>query len=222
MSQIRKGTTFAAMGALLVLSSGCLATRSQLERGLAEQSAALEAERQERIAADQQMAGDVQRVGNEIQQMAANISQLRSDLAAMDNEFGTKLTQLEQGLQLQVPVHFAFNSANVRNDVDPLLDRFAAVIHQHYPSAMITIEGFTDPAGPDEYNRQLSQRRAEAVRAELVSRGIPETQIRAVGYGKDRPVVPDAAGSRPGAELNRRVVFVIETPATGANPTAAR
>src|SRR5690606_12177092 len=109
-----------------------------------------------------------------------------------------------------------------RSEVDPLLDRFAAVIHQHYPAAVITIEGFTDPAGPPEYNKQLAERRAQAVAKELVSRGIPESQIRTVGYGEERPVVPNAAGAQPGAELNRRVVFVIETPATGTNPTAGR
>ena len=204
MSQVRKGIALAALSATVVLS-GC-ATKGSLERGLAEHAAALEAERAERIAGDQQIAGNVDRV-------AANVSALRTDLAAMDSEFGTKLTQLEQGMQLAVPVHFAFDEAEVRAEAAAVLDRFASLIQTHYPAATITVEGFTDPAGPAEYNRRLAQRRAEAVREELVARGLPETQLRAVGYGADRLVVPNAAGSEFGAELNRRVVFVIETPA---------
>lgn len=217
MSRSRRGIAIAALGAVVV-ASGCVATRGQLERGLAEQQAALESERAERIAADNRIAGDVDRV-------ASNVTQLRSDLAAMDSDFGAKLTQLEEGLQMAVPVHFGFDESDVAEDAAPLLDRFAQLVQRHYADATITVEGFADPAGPAEYNRRLSQRRADAVRAELVRRGLPETQIRAVGYGADRPVVPNAAGSQFGAELNRRVVFVIETPAGGGvavNPTAAR
>ena len=212
MGRVRGGIAFAALSASVVLS-GCLATRGQLERGLADQAAALEAERAERMAGEQRLAGDVQRVET---QMAANISELRTNLAAMESDFGTKLTQLEQGMQLAVPVHFGFDQAVVRSDATPVLDRFAELIQRHYPAATITVEGFTDPAGPTEYNRQLAQRRADAVRQELVSRGLPETQLRAVGYGEERPVVPNAAGSAFGAELNRRVVFVIETPPASA------
>lgn len=212
MGPVRGGFALAALGASVVLS-GCLATRGQMERGLAEQAAALAAERAERLAAEQRLTGDVLRVES---QLAANLSELRTDLATMESDFGAKLTQLEQGMQLAVPVHFAFDRAEVRDDAVPVLDRFADLIQQHYPAATITVEGFTDPAGPTEYNRQLAQQRADAVREELVSRGIPPTQLRAVGYGEDRPVVPNAAGTAFGAELNRRVVFVIETPPASA------
>lgn len=221
MSQGRRGITFAALGAVLI-ASGC-ATRGQLERGLETQRAALEAERAERIAGDRQVAADVDRIGMDMQRMATNVDQLRSDLLAMDTDFGAKLTELEQGMQLSVPVHFAFDQATVRPEAEQVLDRFSQLIQRHYPDAMITVEGFTDPAGSAEYNRQLAQRRAQAVREELVERGLPATQLRAVGYGSDRLVVPNAAGNAYGAELNRRVVFVIETPAGTAAiaPSAA-
>ncbi len=214
MSQGRRGITFAALGAVLI-AGGC-ATRGQLERGLETQRAALEAERAERIAGDRQVAADVDRIGMDMQRMASNVDALRSDLLAMDTDFGAKLTELEQGMQLSVPVHFAFDQAAVRPEAEQVLDRFSQLVQRHYPDAMITVEGFTDPAGPAEYNRQLAQRRAQAVREALVARGLPSTQLRAVGYGEDRLVVPNAAGSAYGAELNRRVVFVIETPASTA------
>jgi peptidoglycan-associated lipoprotein len=219
MSQGRRGFTFAALGILLV-AGGC-ATRGQLERGLETQRAALEAERAERIAGDRQVAADVERIGVDMQRMASNVDELRADLLAMDTDFGAKLTQLEEGMQLSVPVHFGFDQATVRPQAEPVLDRFSQLVQRHYPDAMITVEGFTDPAGPAEYNRQLAQRRAQAVRDALVERGLPATQLRAVGYGADRPVVPNAAGNAYGAELNRRVVFVIETPARAAlNPAS--
>ncbi len=215
MSQGRRNATIAALGAFLLMG-GC-ATRGQLER-------AIEAERAERIAGDQQVAADVTRIGTDMQRIASNVDQLRSDLIAMDTDFGAKLTQLEEGMQLSVPVHFAFDKAEVSPEAAPVLDRFAQLIQRHYPDATITVEGFTDPAGPAEYNRRLAQTRAETVRAALVARGLLETQLRAVGYGAERLVVPNAAGNQFGAELNRRVVFVIETP-TGtamAAPAAAR
>ena len=206
------GRTIAMLGVVL-MAGGC-ATRGQLRQGMAEQQAALEAERAEREAADQRLGTDVERV-------AANMAELRTDLASMTTEFGTKLTQLEQGLQLAVPVHFGFNQDEVRDEAAPVLDRFAQIVQRTYPDATITVEGFADPAGAATYNKRLAQSRAEAVRAALVQRGLPETQLRAVGYGEDRPVVPGAAGSEYGAELNRRVVFVIETPSQAAMGAAA-
>lgn len=197
---------------ILVLASGC-ATKGQLRRSLAEQAAAhdaalqsqrqalesqLEAERNERVAADQQMAADV--------------GALNSDLAGLRSDFGVRLAQLEEGLEFAVPVHFAFDAAEVKDDARPVLDRFAALVQRHYPGAMITVEGFADPAGPAAYNKRLSAQRAESVRTYLVSQGLADSQLRAVGYGEDRQVVPGAAGSAFGAEMNRRVVFVVETP----------
>lgn len=202
MSNAFRSTATAALG-ILILSAGC-ATKGQLQRGLLEQEAALEAERAERMAEDQRVAQEVQRV-------AGDLGDLRTDLAALDTDFGAKITQLEEGMQLAVPVHFAFDDSNVREEASPLLDRFTQIVQRHYRDAMITVEGFADPSGDAAYNLRLAQNRADAVREELVQRGLPETQLRAVGYGEERQVVPGAAGNAFGAELNRRVVFVIET-----------
>src|SRR5207249_11656176 len=57
----------------------------------------------------------------------------------------------------------------------------------------------------------LSRRRAEAVKSFLVAQGVAPQQVKTVGYGKTRLVVPGAWGDRAGAESNRRVVFVVET-----------
>lgn len=112
-----------------------------------------------------------------------------------------------------VPVHFAFDSAVVRDSDVAVLGEIAEVIRRVYPTALVTIEGFADPAGSREYNLRLSRRRAEAVKRVMVDRfGLPDRQFRTIGYGEqfDRQVQPGARKNDPGAEENRRVTFTID------------
>lgn len=153
-------------------------------------------ERSERTAADEALRGD--------------IAALRTELQTMRTEFGAKITALEDGLRFAFPVNFAFDDANVRPEDQAALDRFVAVAQQYYPNATITVEGFADPAGSTAYNRQLSERRAESVKSYLVGRGMSDAQLRAIGYGEQRQVNAGAWGEDPGAQANRRVVFVVE------------
>ena len=115
--------------------------------------------------------------------------------------------------QYIVPVHFGFDSAVVRESDFTVLSQVAEVIRQVYPTALVTIEGFADPAGSTQYNISLSRRRAEAVRDIMISRyGLPAQQFRAIPYGEQqaRQVIPGARRDDPGAEANRRVVFTID------------
>jgi outer membrane protein OmpA-like peptidoglycan-associated protein len=112
-----------------------------------------------------------------------------------------------------VPVHFDFDSAVVREVDIATLGQVAEVIRRVYPNALVTIEGFADPAGNREYNMRLSRRRAEAVKAVMVSRfNLPSAQFRTIGYGEqfERQVAPGARKGDPGAEENRRVTFTID------------
>jgi peptidoglycan-associated lipoprotein len=152
----------------------------------------------------------------------AEIAALRHDLDSLRTEFGVKINQVAEGLQFAFPVHFAFNDATVRTEDAAALDRFANVVSKHYTGAKVTVEGFTDPAGSNRYNAALSHRRAEAVKAYVASKGLDGSLINTVGYGESRQVNKGAWGDQPGAELNRRVVFVIETPANAdANKVTA-
>src|SRR5207237_10913202 len=84
-----------------------------------------------------------------------------------------------------VPIHFDFDSAVVREGDLATLGQVAEVIRRVYPNALVTIEGFADPAGSREYNMRLSRRRAEAVKAVMVSRfNLPSAQFRTIGYGE--------------------------------------
>lgn len=188
-------------------ATGC-ATSGALRDAVAQQEAALAAERSERIAADERLASD--------------LAGLRSDLEALRTEFRAEIEAVAEGLKFVMPVHFAYDEAAIRPSDQEALEAFVSIVNRHYTGSLITVEGFTDPAGSVAYNRALSQRRAEAVRDWLVAGGI-QAAVRPVGYGKDRLVVPGAARDDPGAELNRRVVFVIESPSRdGTMTTAAR
>ena len=136
----------------------------------------------------------------------------------MRTEFGAKITAMEDGMHFDMPVHFSFNDATVRNEDQPVLDRFTHVTQQYYPGSKITIEGFADPAGSVRYNIGLSQHRAEAVKAYLIGKGLSTIDLYTVGYGETRLVTPKAWGDQAGADLNRRVVFVVES--VGSKPIA--
>ena len=163
------------------------------------QTAALDSERTARTQADEATK--------------AELATLRNDLQTLRTEFGAKITEVAEGMKFAFPVHFAFNDATVRTEDAAALDRFANIVSKHYNGAKVTVEGFADPAGSSRYNVGLSQRRAEAVKAYVASKGLDASLINTVGYGETRQVTKGAYGDQPGAELNRRVVFVIESPA---------
>jgi len=143
--------------------------------------------------------------------MSAEIAALRTDLTGLRTEFGARITAMEEGIKFAFPVNFAFDDATVREQDQVALDRFAQVAQKYYNGAVITVEGFADPAGSTRYNMDLSRRRAEAVRSYLVTKGMTDAQLKAIGYGESRQVVAGAERDDTGAELNRRVVFVIES-----------
>ena len=210
MRLIRGSLFIVAVGPLL---TGCLATKGALQRAteeqaaaLAQTNAALESERQTRAASDSALSQQLGIVRGDVQQ-------LRSELQTLKTEFGAKISMLEDGLHFMMPVNFAFNDASVRETDRGALTRFANVVTKYYPGSKITIEGFADPAGSPRYNMNLSARRASSVRDFLRTSGLTSNELNAIGYGETRLVAPGASHDQPGAELNRRVVFVVETAA---------
>jgi outer membrane protein OmpA-like peptidoglycan-associated protein len=199
--------TLAVLTLVAPIAAACV-TKGTFRRELSDQRTALdtaiEQERQARIAGDSTLMSD-------LTALRGDLNELRTDLDSLRSEFGAKITALEEGMRFALPVHFAFDDATVRQEDIPVLDRFAQVTQKHYANSMITIEGFADPAGSQSYNKRLSAQRAEAVREYLVGKGIPAEQLKAIGYGEARQVVSGAQQDEPGAEQNRRVVFVIET-----------
>lgn len=81
------------------------------------------------------------------------------------------------------------------------IDRVARVLVQYYQT-QIEVGGHTDSTGSEQYNQQLSMRRAEAVKNALAQQGVNPARIRAVGYGESRPISSNPA-------MNRRVEITI-------------
>ncbi|MFQ5888535.1 MAG: OmpA family protein [Gemmatimonadota bacterium] len=159
----------------------------------------------------------------------ADIAGLRSDLdglrQALDrlrSDFQVRIEELENGIRFATPVHFEFDRAEIRSVDAPVLDRFASVVKRYYPHALVTVEGFADPAGPAAYNEHLSERRAKTVAAYLTgTAGLEAGSIKTVGYGETRQVRAGAHGPGESGIENRRVTFVVEyASATDAPPAA--
>jgi peptidoglycan-associated lipoprotein len=197
----------------LTLTSGCLATKGQLRAATLQQTTALESERSARLSAESQLAASDSAMRVELGVVRGDVQALRTELQSLRTEFGAKISMVEDGIKFAMPVNFDYDVASVRDQDRPSLERFAKVVQKYYPGVRVTIEGFADPAGSVRYNLVLSQRRAESVKEYLSSQGLSPMQLATIGYGKTRLVTPNASGDQPGADLNRRVVFVIETKA---------
>ena len=103
-------------------------------------------------------------------------------------------------------VFFETGKSEVKIDSYPELDRLIQLMLD-VPTLKIELSGHTDNVGNDEYNLNLSQRRADAVRAYLTSRGVDKSRVLAVGYGESKPV--DSNDTKDGRANNRRTEFEI-------------
>ena len=103
-------------------------------------------------------------------------------------------------------VLFDFNSANLKPGAREKLAKVAGILLA-YPGLEIALEGHTDSIGSDQYNQNLSERRAQSVRTYLVSSGIKQDMVRAMGFGESQPVVSN--DNSAGRQQNRRVELVV-------------
>jgi outer membrane protein OmpA-like peptidoglycan-associated protein len=99
-------------------------------------------------------------------------------------------------------ITFDFDSAAIRPDSAPVLAKLFDGLSKD-SSGSIVIEGHTSNEGTDDYNQRLSERRAQAVVAELTKRGIVGTRLKAVGIGEKMPIASN--NDESGRSLNRRV-----------------
>lgn len=127
------------------------------------------------------------------------------------NEQGCPI-ELSEAVSIEMDVQFALNSAEVREQYIPEVRRVADFMQQ-FDKTQVRVEGHTDSTGTAEYNQQLSQERADAVREVLIERfDLSADRVTAVGFGEARPIAPNDTDA--GRQQNRRVVAEITADVT--------
>lgn len=99
-------------------------------------------------------------------------------------------------------IFFETAKATLKTESLAQLDALVLILNK-YEGAILLIEGHTDSDGTDEYNNDLSQRRTQAVKDYLMSKGIPESRLVAIGYGESKPISDNNTSA--GKAKNRRV-----------------
>jgi outer membrane protein OmpA-like peptidoglycan-associated protein len=99
-------------------------------------------------------------------------------------------------------VFFDWDKSDITPEAASILDN-AAAAYQKTGSASIELAGHTDKSGSDEYNQALSQRRADAVKAYLAGKGVPNSVMTTQAFGESQPLIDTADGVRE--PQNRRV-----------------
>lgn len=126
---------------------------------------------------------------------------------------GVEVTQTaDNQLKLNVPsdVSFDTNSAQIKPNLAPVLDRFGQTLNAN-PGTTVRIIGHTDNTGTDAINDPLSVNRAASVRQYLAARGVDPARIAIDGRGSREPVADNSTAQ--GRAMNRRVeIFVGEAP----------
>ena len=221
----RRFAVAAVLGLTLVGSSGCLVKRSTFRREMAavrtEMTTMQSGLRQEIQTGDQQLES---RLSSRIDAVEGRMLNLERNLASLEQEFGARVERMEQAIRVHTSIQFDFDESAISADQTPQLERLSSVLREYYPQAILTVEGFTDPAGSASYNLRLGQARAEEVRSFLLTQGwLQDTQIRAVSYGEDtkRLIRPGQQGPDAGRE-NRRVTIVIDHPNGWTAPATDR
>ncbi|UOE37635.1 OmpA family protein [Chryseobacterium oryzae] len=144
------------------------------------------------------VAGNV--IGNKMDKQAKEIKETLPGAEVERVGDGIKITMNES------IVTFAFDSSNLTTLAKTNLDKLVQVLVNN-PDTNINIYGHTDSKGSDDYNQKLSERRANSVKAYLVSKGIASSRMFALGEGESMPVASN--DTEEGRAKNRRVEFAI-------------
>lgn len=153
------------------------------------------------------------------QHQQQEIGSLKEQMQSQFSKLNAKVTEMAGRVSIDTVAHFAFDKATLRDQDKPALQSFAKTMTQYHPNALVTVEGFTDPAGSRGYNKKLGMERAQAVRQFLITTGgMSADHVRAVSYGeaRDRQVIKGAT-HQSGLD-NRRVALTIDS--TGSNSMA--
>lgn len=127
----------------------------------------------------------------------------------IDPDTGVTVAENDRGLVFTLgEVLFDFNSSDIRKDSSEVIDKITAIIKRDYPDREIIVEGHTDNTGSTDYNRNLSEKRAENVAERILSK-IDHDKVSYIGQGETLPVADN--NSAEGRKKNRRVEIIVKT-----------
>ena len=113
---------------------------------------------------------------------------------------------MEKGRQT-LDVEFDYNKSIIKPGYYKDIDDLVNVMKDH-PELKVVIEGHTDNSGSAEYNKKLSQQRAEAVKQYMVEKGIEANRLKAKGFGEEKPIASN--DTEEGRQKNRRVEAAVD------------
>lgn len=102
-------------------------------------------------------------------------------------------------------VEFEFGSDIITMDSYATLDKIAESLKDNTNSAKLNVSGYTDYIGTNEFNQDLSVKRANSVKVYMLKRNVPASRISIIGYGEENPIAPNSTDD--GRQQNRRVEF---------------
>jgi outer membrane protein OmpA-like peptidoglycan-associated protein len=176
----------------------------------AAQSAADAQSAQQATAAAQATADAEHAKAMAAQDAAAQSEVEKQQLRAMLLEQFNKIlptTDTPQGLKVNMAdVLFAFNKYDLKPTAREALSKLTGIVLGH-PGLVLTIDGYTDSVGTDEYNQNLSEQRAGAVHDYVVQQGLNAASTTAQGFGKSNPIASNDTAA--GRQQNRRVEIIV-------------
>jgi len=165
----------------------------QAERARLQEQIDSAEERRRELMLDRR-SGEAERAQKEAEMLRKRMEELQAE-------------RTDRGMVLTLgDVLFDLDKADLKSSGEQTIGRLAQFLRE-YEDRRVRVEGYTDSTGNDSYNQQLSERRAQAVRDELVSQGIERRRVETKGYGEQYPVANNDTSA--GRQQNRRVEIVI-------------
>ena len=165
------------------------------------------------VVAGDNEGGSLNSTGSSLNSTGSSLTGEVSDLEGLIKDLNGRVSESEIVVPLPSDVLFDFDRADIKEEAIPTLRKLQQAISELNPE-QIQIKGHTDSKGSEDYNLQLSQKRAEAIAAWLLNNtDISGDRLISQGYGETQPVAenqkPNGEDNPEGRAKNRRVEVII-------------
>lgn len=151
----------------------------------------MELEANEVLPTDSYEVAEFDRVNNEATLTTAALNELVASVDELERDMMSEAIELGDADSIVFKtVHFDLNKNELRADQKSVLEEDIKLAQQAVEEGKdVVVQGHCCQLGPDSYNLALSQRRAEAIKKEMVSRGVDAKHVKTIGCGNEMPVV---------------------------------